>query len=510
MQMFCRRNSAFFVIASIYFFIGVIVLWYYQYQVNPDGISYIRIAEKYKAGDFNGAVNASWGPLISWLLMPFIQPGISEIFSIKILQLLIGFFTVLGIYILPYPFQKRFRILFVFTSIPIILYQAMILITPDLLLGTILLYYIYSLNLLLRSNKAGYLIGMVGGLGYLTKHYFFCFFLIHFTIAIIYYIAKNPSAKKILLQNFFRGLIVFFLITFSWIAILSIHYKSFVMSPSSLINSYISPHVHRDMNLLFGGLRVPPLGSIVFLEDVSLFSPVSWSPFQSAGMLLYELKNFANNVRDAGVIYYQFSLLWLPITLLFVFIIVRKRDVGQLYLSIFLIYPAGYLLLFVEERYLWPMHFLLLFFVVYIAQFLCETTKRSQLNTGFFLGGLAVLLSFTCYPLSKIVAQRNSGKTLYLISERYKNTVHSAKIAADPDLFLQGLALAYYTDSTFYGMPRNDQSSNEIRNDFKKYGINYFLAKSGIQSSRFGFLHEYRDITDNTINEFRMYKIRSD
>ena len=40
-----------------YLFLGLILLKYYRYQVNADGISYISIAQKYLNGDFSNAVN---------------------------------------------------------------------------------------------------------------------------------------------------------------------------------------------------------------------------------------------------------------------------------------------------------------------------------------------------------------------------------------------------------------------------------------------------------------------
>jgi len=58
-----------------YLILGAILLNFYQYQINPDGISYISIAQKYLRGDYGNAVNGYWSPLFSWLLMPFLLLG---------------------------------------------------------------------------------------------------------------------------------------------------------------------------------------------------------------------------------------------------------------------------------------------------------------------------------------------------------------------------------------------------------------------------------------------------
>ena len=83
-------------ILIIYVTIGLFLLVYYQYQINPDGVGYIHIAEEYMGGNFYGSVNAYWGPLLSWLLMPFLyfnQSPTSALYSTKLLSLIVGFFV---------------------------------------------------------------------------------------------------------------------------------------------------------------------------------------------------------------------------------------------------------------------------------------------------------------------------------------------------------------------------------------------------------------------------------
>src|SRR5579862_2236641 len=48
--------------------LGLLALWVRKYDIYSDGISYLEIAAKYRAGDWNGAVNAYWSPLYSWVL----------------------------------------------------------------------------------------------------------------------------------------------------------------------------------------------------------------------------------------------------------------------------------------------------------------------------------------------------------------------------------------------------------------------------------------------------------
>lgn len=67
-----KKNYVLIFILIIYLILGLFLLNFYQYILNSDGISYISIAQKYMIGDFNNAINGYWGPLFSWLMIPFL------------------------------------------------------------------------------------------------------------------------------------------------------------------------------------------------------------------------------------------------------------------------------------------------------------------------------------------------------------------------------------------------------------------------------------------------------
>src|SRR5688572_4382331 len=75
----------------LYFLAAAWAVSAYRYQINPDAISYISIAQKYLAGDFGAAINAYWSPLYSWLLMPFLAIGIPALLATKVLTVFLGF-----------------------------------------------------------------------------------------------------------------------------------------------------------------------------------------------------------------------------------------------------------------------------------------------------------------------------------------------------------------------------------------------------------------------------------
>jgi hypothetical protein len=52
-----------FIVLYTYFWFGYQFLLSHRYQINPDGVGYISVAQKYAAGQFFDAVNEYWSPL---------------------------------------------------------------------------------------------------------------------------------------------------------------------------------------------------------------------------------------------------------------------------------------------------------------------------------------------------------------------------------------------------------------------------------------------------------------
>jgi hypothetical protein len=59
-----------------------------QHYGNPDGPSYASVAELWAAGEWSTAVNAYWGPLLSWLAAPLVLVGVDPLFALRLVLLL--------------------------------------------------------------------------------------------------------------------------------------------------------------------------------------------------------------------------------------------------------------------------------------------------------------------------------------------------------------------------------------------------------------------------------------
>ena len=167
--------------------LGIVLFRYYQFQINSDGIEYIGIAHSYMSGNFYASINDYWSPLFSWLLMPFLsfaQTPLEGIQVTKILSLILGFFTIIGLRQLSYRFEmdEIVRTVILFMMVPIIIYFGLSVITPDLLMVCVLVYYLAIIFDTNYSNRLfnGMLCGILGGFAYLTKSYGFTFFIATF------------------------------------------------------------------------------------------------------------------------------------------------------------------------------------------------------------------------------------------------------------------------------------------------------------------------------------------
>ena len=182
---------------------------------------YINIAKLYLIGDLKDAINGYWGPLFSWLLVPFLKifgsNPFEALYASRVLSLIIGFFTIIGVRLLSYRFEmnEKIRNVIIVTLIPFILFVALGPIQPDLLFAC---FFVYFLSIIFNNDYPhkydGILCGFLGVLAFLTKEYALPFFLATFILFNILHYIKDISKtkKRLILKNLSLGLLVFVII----------------------------------------------------------------------------------------------------------------------------------------------------------------------------------------------------------------------------------------------------------------------------------------------------------
>jgi len=511
-------ESNFALVLIIYSVLGIFLLKYYQYQIDPDGISYIGIAQKYLKGDIDNAINAYWGPLLSWLLMPFLSFGLKPLFAGKLLNLLLGLVAIIGLRSLSYRFEMadRIRSAIFFSLIPIVLFFSTFWITSDLLLATVLVYY---LNVIFDlgypdSIYNGVLCGALGGIAYLCKTYAFPFFILHFFIFNVFHYLRIKR-KKVLL-NFILGVLIFLIISGCWSLIISNKYKEFTIGSSPEFNKVtVGPGPKSGVHpMYYQGFFKPTNDTAISVwEDptylIKTMKP--WSPLESWNSFKHQLTIIKDVLYHTVLIYSDFSTLAIAIIIAYILFCVSTYRIQLLSndllfpLITVIIYPLGYTLALVEARYLWIVDFLLLLMggytlnVLFKYTFFTETIKKVTL--AFFI------LSFIAVPTKKLIRNINTGEKIHNIYKELDSRYNiDGNVAANGD-WVNSLHLSYYLDVSYYGTPRENISSKELKKELEKNNIDYYIVWDGERDDA-QLLSNYKELTDNEISSLQIYSLK--
>ncbi|MBE9225699.1 hypothetical protein IQ264_09720 [Phormidium sp. LEGE 05292] len=249
--------------------LGAIQAWANRFDLfSEDGLSYIDIADAYLRGDWQAAINGNWSPLYSWILGLFffiLKPSSYwEFPTVKLANFLIFLFSLacfeflLFTVISNYKAKSLFQsfqgatlipewawliwgyILFIWSSLRWIGVECD---TPDMC--TAALIYLAAAIVLRINNKSSswrnfIILGLVLGIGYLSKSVMFPLAFLFLTIAML-------SAGKIhqTLPKTLVALLIFALITTPYISAISLQKGRPTIGEAGKLSYawYISPEV---------------------------------------------------------------------------------------------------------------------------------------------------------------------------------------------------------------------------------------------------------------------------
>lgn len=516
--------KSFLVVITIYSILGIILFPHFKYQINPDAVSYISITWKYIHGDYSHAINGFWGPLLSWILIPIFLTGLPPLIAAKIVSLVIGVLSLVAISLLSKRFQMGNYIAFlvILATVPFILYCALSFTSPDLLLVFFLILY---LNIAFNENycnlpSRGILCGMFGGLAYLSKSYAFPFFLVHFPICNAIYFFINPSSdRRIIIQkNFITGLLFFAIISGPWIAAISYKYNKITMGTAGSFNyALANPDPIKFLNPSDGFIEPPNKTAVGPWEDVTYFGAIFWNPIQSWAHFKHLISIVSKNIYNTYLILVRFSPLSITIILSYIILLISphlcsRPDLKERFLVplTFFIYPTGYILLLIDERYIWILCILLILAGGYVIHFLFKNTLFyhpviRSIVLFFFL------ISFIIIPLSDLYHdyQAYPGKYEYDVSKAINNFSPIHGNVASNGQFQKSLFLAYYSGCRYFGSSKPEMDTDTVISELKKKSIDYYFvwkeSDTDCLSMRFS---SYIEITSGRIKGLSIYKIK--
>ena len=484
----------------VLYLIGAAILWrHFNFIYFKDELSYLSAAAKYASGDLS-AVNSYWAPLLSWMLAPFLALGFSAVTASDIVSVLSGLLALQGGRALVRTLGATGWLARVldYTLVAIALYCAMPYLSADLVLAAILSYYF---SVVLRRDYAlrrssGYLSGMLGGLAYYAKVYAFPFFVAHFVLVnVAHFLWADAAARAGVRRHARNGFLVFAAMVAVWVGAMYAKYEVVTLGLTSKYNFAIVGPEARNRPILAIGLDADPRpGNTSVWEDPADFYKVPsalecclkpWSPFSSIAALKHQLRLVKTNLAITLEDFQLFSSLSYAVIILCALLCIPRLADARAHIPIVLallgmgIYSAGYMLVYSDERYLWPMLFLLvalsgyLLKIAFATQFLASVRRRQLL-------AVLIALSFVKVPISKLLQARDVGRSTSLFVEALRNTdLRDKRLASNADYGASDI-VAYYKSAKYIGQKRPGVHGEEVVADLKKARIDYYLVWGGL------------------------------
>ena len=508
----------FYLFLAGFILIGAILAHsWYRFQINPDATSYVSIAEKYARFDFRHAINGYWGPLLSWLLVPFIWLHINPLFGGKFITILAAaaiIFLTKHLGEEELSFDKTLSLYLVAGLSPTLIYWAVTSsITPDLLfVAVLLLEFVFLLRVINKESLVNIIsVGILGALLYYTKSIGFYLFLGQIFVIYGYLTYLNHSYANNL-KTVAKILGIFAFCVVPMILALSFKYHSPTISTTGTYNHDTrSPNNHgtvvHPMNEN-GPLPPPNDSAISAWEDPGVIPTKHWGVTDSLANLKFFIVMTFNNLsaaRDAIISLGPFVAIGFLVLVLRACEDIRSKRIGFMSLcgATVLLLLAGYSLVIVEPRYIWT--------IVPLAALATlsfyDQRLRSESSALPFIF-ICILLSFWINT-EGIYRARHIDMNYYVSSQELGSLLPTgANIVSDD--FYSSIFGCYYLKLHCYGLIfPSGQSKDDTRlfDEIHRQGIGFYvdfgtLNKSSATSN---FIHENSSVYAST-NGITVYK----
>ena len=499
---------------------GAMLPWF-LHRVAPDAVSYLTIARKYRAWEFSDAINGYWSPLLSWLLAPLLCLGAPTDITAKCLQVVIGAGGLSVVWWLGRRLElpEAVRVWTTVALVPAVAIYALSDTTPDLLVAVILAVYIGVVigKEYPRSLWQGASCGLLGALAYLAKAYAFPFFLTHYLTVSGYLLLRRRSnweELRSLAAATAAGLIVFAVVAGGWATLLSRKYSRITMGTAGSYQFRVSGQGHPTV---VGGLYPPPNRTAISAwEDPSnLTIPKRQSGVKAAAKLqpkavpaaVPEVGTFLtgrtfsrvcyqilrNAIRYIGTLFRlsPLSLLILAGLVIACWMVARgpARDRCVILIGTMLLYPAGYLLIFINERFFWLITFLLSLSAGLLTTAL-PVLRRRPWGTCW---AVVIVLSFSLWPAWMFARLWHHvlEETPAVAAQLRTMMPPGTRIASDLEWGITN-SIAFHLDARYYGLLRPKASAKEQEQQLREHHIRYLLVWG--DPSRYPFLASVREV----------------
>lgn len=488
MAAYIRKEPAIMLLCSGFIVIvGALACLWFPHQLNPDATAYFTIAEKYAHFNILEALNSYWGPLFSWLLVPFVWLGVGLDAAARGLLVMAAAATLLVMYRF---WRARGLSQLAGTSMCLVaasVFAGWILLgatSPDMIFTFLVALLAVRLDRFLATptTRNSVWLGCVGALLYFAKGfglYLFLAVLAGLTLWQWARVGRTKTIRRIApLVLSFAVLVVPFMIALS----LKYHQPT-TNSTGAYVHRVFGPLAQSRHPMLTAGPFAPPNDTATTVwEDPTLMMPLmpDWSPLQSRANLSYFWhKIILNNLTITITALSDMGALCVTAVLLLVMGCLNRgpgRTFRREYIVLTLLsltMVGGYTLVLTEPRYLWPVIVLALMGTgLWVARL-----EEKQLLSGAQIVLASILIAgFYILPLpAKLHDSRESAQSLYAQSQSLRPilTPHTRVIA---DNFME-YNVCYYLQLHCYAVMRTPVPGEEdaYYEQLKAVGIAYFI-----------------------------------
>jgi len=317
------------------------------------------------------------------------------------------------------------------------------------------------------------------------------------------------------------GFIAFGAVAGVWWGLLSYKYGGFttgsagaynyaLIGPASTHGNPESPWPGVPMHAR-GFLAPPHAGAVSAFEDPTYLAVPKWSPWATGANFRYQLKLVAHNIQNLGGVLLWYS--WLSIAILAISALVvgcspqakARRPLSLLVLAVAL-YPLGYLLIFLEQRFLSVMAVILLILGI----FLIDALDVRRLGRWGRLAVTAfICASFLVRPVGALWRHRGAGSDTAQIAGHVAAVVPAggslASAFGSRRQWGEALHIAFYDGLTYFGESKPGASEAQVLADLRLNQIDYFLVWG--DSQQFTFTGELPEISQGRVVGLRIYRV---
>ena len=489
--------------AAIYVVLVALLHPFYRYHINPDATAYDSLAQKWASGDWTPAITGHWAPLLTWLLAIAHKLGLGLFAAITIIDAVASITLLAALDRVCKELSLSDGRRFVALSLASVWVVAFTFddITPDTLLCASLTWYlaICLKGDFLWSTRQACWLGLVAGIAYLIKPYAIYFIALHLAIVVAARLRRHPVRRVIWMRSCATLAGVALCFVALWVGAMSFRYHRFTTgSIGSMSLRLMSPRWPSNYVNNIGLVEPPNKTAVSYWEDpeVDKLGLPSWSPLESVNSFRYYLRWVGGNAARLLLWFAVASLAAIPL----LFLVVREWKrvgyplaIGLLVLAIIL-YPAGYILLVVANRYFWPTAIWLIVLAAYIV----------PLRKSSLIALLLVWISFLPYPLWCLSADLRQGTAEHAIGTAARR--HGLNgTAASINEWHRSLYVSYYAGLQYCGTTAAT-SGPQVGQELKKLEIKYLIIWPGATVDR-NLIDHIHEIADPDFRPARIYAL---